>query len=209
MKIELSIFARQLTLKRNKCDMLKHSKNHQVIYSLNALSQSLYELMQKTPFEKIAVTQICQTAQITRRTFYRNCNDKLDLVDYLVQQYIRELLDSVDFTCTDTILLYQHFFQFWKTRHTFLTTLYQNNLFTYFFQAFTKCCIHWMEDRLMIDMLQDQRNKDALRLFYNSFIIGGLCNVLEPWTAEDFQTPIDDLVYVLTTLSPKYKGITT
>lgn len=183
--------------------MIKQSNNHQVIYSLNALSQALYQLMQKNSFEKITITQICQVAQITRRTFYRNCNNKLDLVDYFIQQHIRELLDSVDFTCVDASLLYPHFFQYWKMRSTMLTTLYQNNLFGHFSKVFTKCCIQWMEDSLMRDMLRGRTNTDNLRLYYNSFIIGGLCNVLELWTAEDFKTPVKDLVYVLATLAPK------
>lgn len=183
--------------------MFKQSNNHQVIYSLNALSQALYQLMQKNSFENITITQICQTAQITRRTFYRNCSSKLDLVDYLIHQHIRELLDSVDFTCTDASLLYQHFFHYWKMRSAILTTLYRNNLFGHFSQVFTECCIQWMEDSLMKDMLQDHTNTDSLRLYYNSFIIGGLCNVLELWTAENFKTPSDDLVYVLATLAPK------
>lgn len=183
--------------------MLKQSNNQQVIYSLNALSQALYQLMQEHSFENITITQICETAQITRRTFYRNCSNKLDLIDYLIQQYIRELLDSVDFTCIDAALLYQNFFQFWEVRNAILTTLFKNNLFEHFSQVFTKCCIQWMEDSLMRDMLQGRTNTDSLRMYYNSFVIGGLCNVLELWTAENFKTSISDLVYVLTTLAPK------
>lgn len=183
--------------------MLKHSENHQVIYSLNALSQALFELMQTDSIEQITITQICQTAQITRRTFYRNCNNKLDLVDYFIQKRIRELLDSVDFTSTDVSLMYQHFFQYWKSHSTLLLTLYKNNLFGHFSHVFTTCCFEWMEDRLMRDMLQNRSNKDTLRLYYNSFVIGGLCNVLELWTAGNFKTSIHDLVYVLTTLAPE------
>lgn len=185
--------------------MLKDSKNPQVIYSLNKLSKALYDLMQQHSFEEITVTQICQEAQITRRTFYRNCDNKLDLVDYMLQNQIRDLLSSVDFTCTDTTIMFEFFFQYWKLHNGLLVTLYRNNLFEHFSQVFTKCCIQWMQDSLMVGMLRGRPNQDTLRHFYNSFLIGGLCNVLESWTAEQFGTPISDLVYVLTTLAPQMK----
>lgn len=183
--------------------MFKDSRNCQVIYSLNTLSRALFDLMQEDDFEKITITQICQAAQITRRTFYRNCSSKLDLVDYLIRQHIRSLLDSIDFECTDAVLLYRNFFQYWKERHLFLTTLYRSRLFEFFSQVFTTCCIQWMEDGLMVDMLQDQSDQERLRFFYNSFLIGGLCSVLKPWTAEGFQTPVEKLSYVLASLAPK------
>ena len=195
--------APELTQKREKCDMFKHSENRQVLYSLNALAEALFDLMQKEGFEEITVTQICQTAGITRRTFYRNCDSKLDLIDFLTEKYVRNLLDSVDFTCTDALLLYRNFFQYWKEHSTFLRALYQNRLFPWFSRTFTTCCIRWMEDGLMLDMLKGRPNRETLRLFYNSFLIGGLCSVLEPWTAEDFQTSTQELAYVLASLAPE------
>lgn len=182
--------------------MLKHSGNRQAIHSLDALSKALFDLMQDDSFEKITITQICQTAQISRRTFYRHCSRKLDLIDYLIQKQIRELLESVDFTCADPVVLYHNFFRYWQNRSVLLTLLYRSHLFPHFSQVFTKCCLLWMEDRLMRDMLKDHSNQDSLRLFYNSFLIGGLCNVLELWTAEDFKTSVQDLTYVLVTLAP-------
>ena len=183
--------------------MLKQSNNHQVIYSLNALSQALYGLMQEYPIEEISITQICQEAHIARRTFYRNCSNKLDLIDYLIQNQIQELLDSADFTCKDPFILYQSFLQYWNIRDTFLLTLYRNHLFDRFAQVFTRCCLYGMEDILMKEMLEGRTNQNSLRHFYISFTIGGLCNVLESWTSENFKTPVPDLVYVLATLAPK------
>ena len=183
--------------------MLEHSDNRQAIHSLDALSGALFDLMQEDSFEKITITQICQTAQISRRTFYRHCSRKLDLVDYLIQNHIRELLDSVDFTCTDAALLYRNFFQYWKDHSALLTTLFRHHLFSHFSRTFTKCCTKWMKDSLMFDMLENRTNQDSLRLFYNSFLIGGLCHVLEPWTAENFKTSVHDLTYVLVTLAPE------
>lgn len=52
------------------------------------VTASLLELMQKIPFEDITVTQLCQTAGISRRIFYHLFPNKTDALYALVDQAI-------------------------------------------------------------------------------------------------------------------------
>ena len=55
-----------------------------------ALAQSLKELVQKMPFEKITIKKITDGAGVNRVTFYNHFQDKYDLLAYIVQKEILE-----------------------------------------------------------------------------------------------------------------------
>src|SRR5699024_1038688 len=60
-----------------------NEKDLRVIKTKRALSQSLYELLEKQPFSTISVNQICNEALVHRTTFYKHFYDKYDLLIYL------------------------------------------------------------------------------------------------------------------------------
>ena len=55
-----------------------------------ALADSLKELVQKMPFEKITIKKITDGAGVIRVTFYNHFQDKYDLLTYIVQKEILE-----------------------------------------------------------------------------------------------------------------------
>lgn len=75
--------------------MYNTSTNKQVIYSLDSLSDSLYDLLRKKSFNDISITELCQNCNITRKTFYRNCDDLYDLIDYSIDHHMTSALESV------------------------------------------------------------------------------------------------------------------
>ncbi len=49
----------------------------------NALAASLKKLMMEKPFEKISVSDICDTCGMNRKSFYYHFKDKYDLVNWI------------------------------------------------------------------------------------------------------------------------------
>lgn len=49
----------------------------------NALKDAMIELMQKKPFDKISVTDICEKCGMNRKSFYYHFKDKYDLVNWI------------------------------------------------------------------------------------------------------------------------------
>jgi len=49
----------------------------------NALADSLKRIMANTPFERITIQNICDGAQISRRTFYQHFFDKYELLNWM------------------------------------------------------------------------------------------------------------------------------
>ena len=71
------------------------TQNRQVQRTKSWIFEALMQLMEKKHYEKISVSDICDKACIARPTFYRNFDDKDDVVfDYLRRSFSTELLDS-------------------------------------------------------------------------------------------------------------------
>lgn len=88
------------------------------------VTESLLELMGKMPYEDITVTQLCQTAGVTRRIFYHLFSNKTGalhaLVDHKIldiQSYGKEIPDEM---C--------RFFCYWKAQKAFLDALAENGM---------------------------------------------------------------------------------
>ena len=62
-----------------------------VRYTKMRIRSAFYELLQKTEYEKITVTSICDLAEINRATFYKHYLDVPDLVNKLQDDAVNEL----------------------------------------------------------------------------------------------------------------------
>lgn len=182
--------------------MFNSSEHPQVKYSLSALSDALFRLMAHDPYESITVTAICQEAQMTRRTFYRNCESKMDLVAYKLCVLIQELLDTMDLSDPHSDHVYRYFFTYWLSHRDVLHMIYQHNLFGEFLLVFTRYCTAFLNVPFFDDYVERQENRYQARQNLNAFIIGGLCNLLQYWVMDDFNTDIEALVSILEVFRP-------
>ena len=58
-----------------------NSYDARVRYTLKVIEDSFLELLGKKPLTKITVTELCQTSQINRATFYKHYLDIPDLLE--------------------------------------------------------------------------------------------------------------------------------
>ncbi len=161
--------------------MLTSSTNSQVIYSLDMLSDSLLSLLTTKKFDKITIKEICEKANITRTTFYRNCDDKIDLITYLCKKYTTELFKTIPWKNKDTSVLFEHFFVYWSNKKDFLMSLEKNDLFPTFVTAFIDICTN------RINYQFAHNSKEAIK-YINCFVAGGLCSILHTWVKEGMNT---------------------
>ena len=62
-------------------------KNEKTKYRL---AQAVKECMKTTPVDKITVKEIVEACQVTRQTFYRNFQDKYDLINWYFDKLLQE-----------------------------------------------------------------------------------------------------------------------
>ena len=60
----------------------------------NALAVSMKKLMEKKPFSKISVGDICEDCGMNRKSFYYHFRDKYDIMHWIFEQEIVEKLPS-------------------------------------------------------------------------------------------------------------------
>ena len=69
--------------------------NRQVQRTKSWIFEAVMLLMEEKPYDKITVSDITEKAGVARQTFYRNYNDKDDVIfDYLMHTFSTELLNT-------------------------------------------------------------------------------------------------------------------
>ena len=182
--------------------MYNHSEKKQVQYSLEHLSRGLFYHLKFKKYEEITVTDICRRAQISRRTFYRNCASKEDLVLYSTDQLVFELLELEDLRMTDSVHLYTDFFRYWEKHKAFLDILFRNALFDMFLNEFIAVCNNALRYPLQEKSLEGADDRELSRRYSNAFMIGGLGQMLKAWTEEGFASSVEEIVKSVQFLVP-------
>ncbi|MBR3974195.1 MAG: TetR/AcrR family transcriptional regulator [Oscillospiraceae bacterium] len=86
------------------------------------VAESLLALMQKMPYEDITVTQLCQSAGVSRRVFYHLFSNKLGALHALVDHQILGI-ESYSLEIPGESL---RFVLYWKDQKDFLDALSEN-----------------------------------------------------------------------------------
>lgn len=88
------------------------------------VTDSLLALMEKMPYEDITVTQLCQTAGVTRRVFYHLFSNKTGALHALVDHKILDMESYGGNISNDAL----RFFLYWKDQKVFLDALGENGM---------------------------------------------------------------------------------
>lgn len=81
--------------KRTKCQpMVKKQTTKDLI------AESLRELMEQMPFERITVRDIIQNCELSSTTFYKHFRDKYDLIEWIYHKDSRAFIDRISDTYT-------------------------------------------------------------------------------------------------------------
>lgn len=74
---------------------MEKKEDLRVIKTKKALREALVELINKKLFDKISVTEICDTALINRMTFYKYFQDKKELLNHVFENLNEILLSKL------------------------------------------------------------------------------------------------------------------
>ena len=183
--------------------MYNESLNPQIIYSLNSLSNSLFILLEKHDINELTITEVCGEANVNRATFYRNCDNIMDLVYFKIDTLAKGLANEINWNSKDEFEIYSHFFNYWYKHKNILTILNNQNLFDIFLLRYKKIS-NEINHPFINDLISNNRDIKDIKMYFNAFNLGGLCDVLKCWAENKFVTPINDIVKIICSLTPKY-----
>jgi len=108
---------------------MKNKGNAKSLYSKNQILNALLKIMQQKMFDEITIKEITETAMISRKTFYRNFDDKIDVLNIEINRVVLFYLQAVDNT-TDLSLSNVAYLIFTTMENfrSFIQLLVKNNL---------------------------------------------------------------------------------
>lgn len=154
------------------------------------LSQTLIELLNKKSFQKISVNELCETAQISRSTFYANFEDKYQLFSFCLDQKhqeLNELINSYDPKEFLTVIL-----DFIQNEHNF----FYNAIGSSFDAEIIEIFYHFFDAQLT--NLFDHKVSNGYKLpgpveAVSAFYIGGLNSMILRWIKSNYKIPKEEL----------------
>lgn len=169
------------------------------LQSKKMLMNGLIKLMETYDFSMITVTQICQEAGLSRRTFYRLYNTREDILDEymstLAEEFICMVADTTPHHYTEVAAIY---FEFWKQHEIFLNLLKKNKMIEIIYRISGKTA------PVVFQKVKPDMKLDDLTLSYSlSYSLGGLNGMLIRWveegmklSSEQVKTILDGALYI-------------
>lgn len=160
---------------------MKKGQTHPSAYLYKSLiSNALITLLYKKKIDLITITELCDKAQVSRRTFYRHFKKKNDVVDYYVTDIMKNLaLELKIHSKQDKKSLIMAFFNYLKPYTQLLLVLNDNKLGDIVFTSYIKCVTTLTFSNIPS---QEMCNSNSLNIQYNmAFMLGGLWSLLTFW----------------------------
>ena len=160
------------------------------------IENELLALMQEVSFDRIAVKDITQRLNISRKTFYRYFPNKHACLDSLTDRYIYEchlhLLQSTE-SSPQLSQYYEGWLTFWMAHRAFLNTIISNKLESFLLERFME---YFRKEEPSFQTLLDapQMVCDEDILF---FYLSGELFLLLKWCAAGFPLPMETMVQKL------------
>lgn len=151
------------------------------------LAQSLKELVQEIPLEKITIADICKDYSMNRKSFYYHFRNKYDLLKYIFQS---EFMMGVH---QDTIGKEELFYKLCQYlyenkefyRHVFRP--HQHNYFLLYFQEVIQKSV----ENNVADLMTEYDNKSG---FYIHFLTAGITNAIQQWITDINPQPPEEVI---------------
>jgi AcrR family transcriptional regulator len=174
-----------------RMSMLK-SINPTAKQSQQWIIQALLDLMEKTEYDKISVSEICHKADLDRRTFYRNFNSKNDVLEqYIIrlgEEYIKSYA-AMDIPCKYTAA--KIFFEFWSRYLPFIRNIQKCGLSDFIFQQFENFTKEHTELLISDGVMEFPRE------YVLAYRIGGFWNVMMTWAAKDVMLSPEEMASII------------
>lgn len=151
-------------------------------YTKIVLQNSLFELMEKKPIEKITIKELCENADINRTTFYAHYTDQYDLLAKIENETlswakgaIASLADNND--KNESIKILEEIFQYFVENSKNLKILmsergdinFQKQIFTIIYQ---QCGISFISGLNINPSIRDE---------YFVYVVNGSIGLLQHW----------------------------
>ncbi|MGL5066500.1 MAG: TetR/AcrR family transcriptional regulator [Sarcina sp.] len=169
--------------------------------SIERISTAILEILKEKEFDKISITEICDKAEVARKTFYRNFNNKEDVIKSSIDLKLSEFTSTGVLTKgINPVDISESYIQFWYDRKDFLKLLYERDLFN---------ILNYKYDVYMQDLrrlIKGEEEETPEIEYFLKFISGGFWNVLQTWVRKDFKESPKELANLTAMYMERLQG---
>ena len=104
---------------------MKKKRNSVNVFAKDCIAMALIKLMKQKKYEDITITEIADTAGVSRVTYYRNYSSKEEIITYYMDELGYKLKEEISEhnPSGDIYTSALAFFQYWVNHSDFLTCL--------------------------------------------------------------------------------------
>ncbi|MBW4828115.1 MAG: TetR/AcrR family transcriptional regulator [Clostridiaceae bacterium] len=180
--------------------MIEKITNHIAIQSQEWFANSLLELMEEKKFSNITITEIAAKADLSRRTFYRIFETKIDILVYYTDKLYDEFLELLKLESnphfTAIIRLY---FEFWYQNKHFLELLRRSEMLPFMMNQYTRMFPKVFQ--IIKGNHPLAHNADALS-YAMAFSAGGLLSILLKWAEDGMNKTPEEIMKLMELIFP-------
>lgn len=161
--------------------MYHKQTNKSAVKSKELIVGAMIKLMSEKPYEKITVMELCKTADVVRKTFYRNFDTKDDVWDYILDTEFDLFTYEVDIN-GDIYTAFLGLYAFIANYKEYLKIVHENGLMRFISQKL----IQFIDSSEFFANLSPRFKKPAYYKYLGPHLSATLCTIVETWTKNDF-----------------------
>lgn len=176
-----------------ECFMRKGQTHPSTHLYQSFITDAFLDLIQAKPLAEITITELCEHAKISRRTFYRHFKDLHGVAEYYSNHLMENLADTLNHYLNKTKTLNrkevaQIFFRFLEPYAAIISCFHQNGLEDILFTAYIKNLSMLPYKEPMPSAQKTQSNQ-----YFLAFLLGGLWSLLTVWIQNGLKKSPEEL----------------
>lgn len=184
--------------------MYSQQKQRTTHYCQHELLSALLRLMEHHSLKDITITQICQEAQVSRTSFYRNFEDKEGILVHYLEQLVAQYTSTHTAPTESIIQASQYVYQFIYENKPFLKLLQNHNMLT----IIKKTDFLARSSALYVHSLHTFYREPEFEHYLDRILLEAQYVFIDQWLQDDCTAPVEKLstlsVRVLSNLNPKW-----
>ena len=173
----------------------KRKENRRVRLTKQMIQNSLIELLDDKPIEKISVSELCQLADVNRTTFYNHYGSQYDVLKEIGENIANRIISSAVQTSSETAFLLET--QVSLICHYLKEHPVEANILIKYFTADDKVIRDMLLKRISSGQIQEsylprRYDENTKRLLFH-FLIHGIYNLIRCWLLENIDKTPEDI----------------
>lgn len=161
------------------------------------LKQTMITLLKEQHIEDITVTDICDKSDIVRRTFYAHFNDKYDLVERIMSDYISDFVEICHFKEQINFKLGNiKWFEYLYNNKDIFSVLFKSSISALFSKKLETVIYKQLENKIAKSVINEGISKSTLLCFLTSAVLGVMVDFALNGDS-DYQNKADETLILL------------